>query len=204
MNIEAFKRVLVLAAHPDDEMACAGTLARLADAGARIDLVTFTDCESEGSGFEEWERASAVLGINGPWSVMLDFPNKRLPEYRQDILNELDEYVHADHDLVLVPARSDTHQDHGTVTAEAIRVFKRTTILGYEHAQNTVGTAIWNALVALEPEHVDRKLAHARAYRSQAHKPYMNEAYIRGVLALHGMQAGVDAAEAFEVIRWIA
>jgi LmbE family N-acetylglucosaminyl deacetylase len=206
--IERFRNVLVLGAHPDDEVACAGTLARLHEHGARIHVLTFSRCsDTEAADVLRHEWEAAIWPLRPAFGgEMLDIPNRRFPEYRQSILNALDTFTYdgVEHDLVLVPARSDSHQDHATVTNEAIRVFKRTTMLGYEHAQNTVGTAIWNALVPLEPEHVERKLAHVRAYASQADRPYMKEAYIRGVLMLHGMQAGVDAAEAFEVIRWVA
>lgn len=202
-----FEHVLVLGAHPDDEVACAGTLARLREQGSRVALITFSECADLNNRdvlSAEWESIVESLGGYG---ALLDLPNRDLPRYREDILERLDAEIRIHsgdpYDLVLVPARSDTHQDHATVTAEAIRVFKRTTMLGYEHCQNTVGSAVWNALVALEPQHVEDKITHARAYRSQALKPYMQEAYLRGVLALHGVQAGVDAAEAFEVIRWI-
>ena len=35
-------------------------------------------------------------------------------------------------DLVLLPASSDTHQDHNTVYTEGFRAFKHASILGYE------------------------------------------------------------------------
>ena len=203
--IERFRNVLVLAVHPDDEQACSGTLARLHAAGASIELITFSDCAdiSKNALIKEYSAATRMLGINQA-PALCDLPNRHLPEHRQRILATLDDVVLDGYDLVLLPATSDKHQDHATVSAEGIRAFKRTTILGYELPLNTIGPSTWAGYVRLEPEHVDAKVQHAAIYKTQAHKPYMQEAYIRGLVAMRGMQAGVDAAEAFEVIRWVA
>jgi LmbE family N-acetylglucosaminyl deacetylase len=207
--IEHFHRVLFLGAHPDDEMGCAGTLARLAEAGAAVSVVTFSDCHDLiPTGFTvadlraEWQTALLTLGITEP-PVLLDIPNRRFPIHRQAILDTLDER-RGRYDLVLLPATSDAHQDHGTVAAEGIRAFKHATILGYELPMNTIRSATWAGFVRLEPRHVELKVEHVQTYRSQAHRPYMAEAFIRGLAAVHGVQAGCEAAEAFEVIRWFA
>lgn len=105
--------------------------------------------------------------------------------------------------LIFVPARSDTHQDHATVTNEAIRVFKWQTILGYEHPQNTIGSSLFNTYVTLSSLDVQDKITHARFYYSQSHKPYMNSEYIRGFASFRGMQVGEQYAEAFETIRYV-
>ena len=42
--IQSFRRVLFLGAHPDDEIGCAGTIARLSRAGSTVTALTFSDC----------------------------------------------------------------------------------------------------------------------------------------------------------------
>ncbi|HFB99003.1 MAG TPA: LmbE family protein, partial [Bryobacterales bacterium] len=74
---------LVVGAHPDDaEIACGGTLARLARDGYRVAIVDLTDGEpTPGSRgpeqrLAEAEAAARVLGV--PVRVTLDLPNRRL------------------------------------------------------------------------------------------------------------------------------
>jgi LmbE family N-acetylglucosaminyl deacetylase len=207
--IERFRRVLFLGAHPDDEIGCAGTLARLTEAGTSISVVTFSDCRDLiPAGFTvddllgEWHAALELLGVREP-PLLYGLPNRHLPEHRQAILEQLDP-LRGRYDLVLLPASSDIHQDHATVSAEGVRAFKHATVLGYELPMNTIHEATWAGFVRLDPRHVETKVDHARTYRSQAARPYMAEPFIRGLAAVHGIQAGCAAAEAFEVIRWFA
>ena len=192
-----FRKVLVLAAHPDDEMGCAGTVARLVRQGATVDLLTFSACSDlNGPGLiAEWEQAADLLRMQ---PYMLALPNRSLAEHRQTILDTLD--GRKGYDLILTPATFDEHQDHSAVTQEAIRAYKHSTILGYELPLNTVRESRVSAYVSVE---ISPKLAHAALYRSQAHKPYMNPSYIEGLARMRGVQSGHQFAEAFEVIRWV-
>ena len=206
--IDRFRKVLFLGAHPDDEFACAGTIARLTFAGAKVDVMAFSDCADQiPEGFTrddlimEWHAAVKLLGADAPY--LRDFINQHFPTHRQGVLQDLVDRRDDGYDLVLLPATSDIHQDHSVVREEGIRAFKHTTILGYEQPQNTVRATNLAAYVSLLPSHVEIKVKHAATYKSQAHRIYMREEFIRGEAAMRGVQAGTDAAEAFEVIRWM-
>jgi LmbE family N-acetylglucosaminyl deacetylase len=214
--IERFKRVLVLGAHPDDEMGCAGLIYQLIQQGSYVEVYTFSRCEDLNGPelITEWQAALKGLGIDPrfadsadrpivPQVYLMSYPNRRLPEYRQDILDALDIGHRRGFDLVLCPTTYDVHQDHGTVAAEARRAFKDTTILGYELPLNTVNGSTLTAFVGLSPEAMDAKYAHAYAFKSQREKSYMNERYIEGLARVRGLQCGTLWAEAFEVIRWV-
>jgi LmbE family N-acetylglucosaminyl deacetylase len=199
-------RVLFLGAHPDDEMACSGLLAKLARDGAVIDAITFSDCDDLiPDGFvpsdlvAEWQQAMDFLGVGE--RRLGSIPNRNFPEHRQAVLALLDENRDG-YDMVLCPATFDVHQDHATVAAEAIRAFKHATILGYELPMNEVKAMALTGFIHLDPDIVEIKVAHAAVYRSQARRAYMHETYIRGLVAVRGVQAGCAAAEAYEVIRW--
>ncbi len=198
-----FQRVLVLGAHPDDEMGCAGLLYQLAMRGSRISAITFSKCSDlNGPGLiGEWHDALARLGIIE--SELFDLPNRRLPEHRAEVLNVLDRYRAEKPDLVLCPSTYDAHQDHGTVVAEAKRAFKTTTLLGYELPLNNIPGNGLNVFVRLTPEAMDAKIAHAEIYDSQRTKAYMNPNFIEGLARVRGLQCGAGWAEAFEVIRWV-
>jgi len=206
--IDSFRKVLFIGAHPDDEFACAGTIAKLTLSGAEVDAMVFADCADQlPEGFDvlhlmvEWSDAMALLGVKDP--LMNGMRNQHFPEFRQVILEQLYKRRNDGYDLVLLPATSDIHQDHSVIREEGIRAFKHTTILGYEQPQNTVRSTNLAAYVSLSPFLVDLKVKHAATYRSQAHRTYMREDFIRGLAAVRGVQANVDAAEAFEVIRWM-
>jgi LmbE family N-acetylglucosaminyl deacetylase len=198
--------VLVTAAHPDDEIGCAGTINRLTRQGSEVDILTFSRCiDVEGVDPDdlehEWRTAADLLGIRGRY--IGDIPNRLFPSYRQAVLSTLDGYAPASYDLVLTPASFDLHQDHLSVSQEVARVFKRTTILGYELPLNSVFETRHAAYVPLDEEDLDAKVRHVMTYVTQRDRPYMSPTYIGSLARVRGMQAGVGAAEAFEVIRWI-
>src|SRR3954469_21838941 len=75
--------VIAVGAHPDDvEIACGGTLARLAEQGHRVGIVDLTDGEptphSPGPDVRlaEAERAAGILGVST--RINLNLPNRRL------------------------------------------------------------------------------------------------------------------------------
>jgi LmbE family N-acetylglucosaminyl deacetylase len=103
-------------------------------------------------------------------------------------------------DLVLLPSSDDTHQDHFVVSNEARRAFKRTSMLGYE--------APWNnfrfestAFVALEDADVEAKVTALSMFESQMDRTYMNREHTLAQLRFRGVQAGLNWAEAFQVLR---
>lgn len=209
MMLDTFERVLFIGAHPDDEIACSGLLSRLYERGARIEAMAFCDCAGEvPDGFtaddlmREWYRAWQMFGVEAPW--MGDFINQHMTTHRQGVLQALwDRNQFVNYDLVLLPAASDIHQDHSVVREEGIRAFKHTTILGYEHPQNSVRPVALPAYVSLSHRELETKVRHAQTYESQAHRPYMRPEFITGHAYSRGVQIGQHAAEAFEVIRWV-
>ena len=202
------RRALVLGAHTDDEFACAGTIARLIESGAEVHLATFSSAEeSVPDGFDrdvlkrEIRAAIAVLGIAEERFRLHGLPVRHFPEHRQEVLERLVALrAEIEPDLVLLPALTDIHQDHGTVAREGLRAFKHATILGYEMPMNDLRFEA-SCYVTLEARHLDLKLRHAAAYASQGHRSYLQPEAIRSLAAVRGLQIGADAAEAFQVVR---
>ncbi len=205
-----FKRALVLAAHTDDEFGCSGTMVRLLESGAEVFYAAFSTCaESVPEGYpkdvlaKEVLLATRLLGLQPPNVSVYDFRVRHFPAHRQEILEELVQIrKRLEPDLVMLPALSDLHQDHHVIAEEGLRAFKFSCLLGYELPMNTV--AFQHAcFVSLEEPHVKRKVDSLAAYRSQSFRPYSTEAFIRGLAKVRGVQAGVEFAEAFEVLRLV-
>lgn len=206
-SLNGWNRVLVLAPHTDDgEFAAGGTIARLREAGAEVRYVAL----STGSPppepqtlLAEVEAACGVLGLETSALNVLGFEARSFPAQRQEIL-DLFVGLAAEMrpDVVLAPSGHDVHQDHGVVHAEALRAFKHSTILGYEEPWNNYRFA-YQAFVALETEHLRKKLRALAQYRSQTARPYADPSYIEALARTHGVRAGCAYAEAFEVCRLI-
>jgi LmbE family N-acetylglucosaminyl deacetylase len=209
--IEGLKRVLVLAPHTDDgEFGCGGTMARLVDAGCDVRYVAFSIAtKSLPPGFppdtlaQEVREATREIGIPEANLDVHDFEVRTFPERRQDILELLialwDEWRP---EAVFQPSLHDVHQDHQVVAAEGLRAFKRTTILGYEIPWNNFDFA-YQAYVALDRSHLERKTAALARYASQQHRRYSDPEYIWNVARTHGINVNREYAEVFEVYRLV-
>jgi N-acetylglucosamine malate deacetylase 1 len=210
--ITDWKRVLVLAPHTDDgEFGCGATLARLVDGGTDVRYVAFSIAtRSLPQGFppdalaREVREATSELGISEERLDVHDFEVRTFPEHRQQILEHLiglwEEWKP---DAVLQPSLRDIHQDHQVIAAEGLRAFKRTTILGYEIPWNNFNFD-YQAYVALEKEHVERKVRALARYESQQHRRYSDPEYIWNVARTHGINVNREYAEVFEVYRVVA
>lgn len=205
------ERILILAPHTDDgEFACGASIAQWIAHGHEVHYVAFSGCQSsvpegwpENILLDEVREATGVLGVPADQLQVLDFEVRRFATERQEILQamvDLNKTVAPD--LVLMPSLDDLHQDHHTVAAEGMRAFKYCSILAYEVPWNNIQFRT-ECFVSLEQEHVDRKLEAISCYRSQAHRPYSNEEFLRSQLRFRGTQIGVHYAEAFDVVRWI-
>lgn len=205
------QRILVLAPHTDDgEFGCGGSIARWLEEGREVIYAAFSVCEEsvpEGWPADTLERevreATASLGIRKDNLLLFGYRVRRFDASRQDILEDL---VRLNRELqpglVLTPSLNDIHQDHATVSREAVRAFKRTSILGYEMPWNNL-TINTSGFVKLQERHLDAKLRALRCYASQRNRGYAKEDVIRSLATVRGAQIGCDLAETFEIVRWV-
>ena len=76
-------------------------------------------------------------------------------------------------DIVFIHTRADIHQDHATVTEEALRAFRGTTVFGFDVIRSSYGF-FPNFLVEVCQEDVDLKIKALAEYETYQNKYYFD------------------------------
>lgn len=205
------KKILILAPHTDDgELGCGGTIAKLCNEGKEVHYVAFSTCEkSLPAGMaantleQECKTAVKELGIDRGKLSFLDFEVRNFFQKRQEILEEMVNINKSiQPDLVLIPSASDIHQDHQVIHNEALRAFKKSSVLGYELPwnQDRFTSTLFSTL---SKEQIDKKIKALKFYQSQSQRNYMQEDFIRSLARVRGVQCNSEYAESFEVYKLI-
>lgn len=203
--------ILVLAPHTDDgELGCGGSITKFIEQGHDVYYAAFSACEISVPShlpsdilIKEVKNATKVLGIKPENLILYNYEVRTFSYHRQLILQDMIDLKNKiNPDLVMVPSLTDLHQDHGTVSQEALRAFKTTSILSYELPWNNISFNT-TCFILLEDSHVVKKVEALAQYDSQKHRPYANEEFIRGLARTRGVQISERYAEVFEVVRWI-
>lgn len=200
------KRVLFIGAHPDDiELGCGALIARIVQ-NTEILCVTLSDNQKNPALshlVEEHYKSMEVLGVPKAGVVLGQFETRRFPHARQEILEYMISLNRTFHpDIVFVHTKADIHQDHGTITEEALRAFRGTTLLGYDVIRSSYGF-FPNFLVEVSEEDVNKKVQALSEYRTYMEKYYFNEAITRATLIRNGALAERQYAEGFDILRII-
>lgn len=206
------RRALFLSPHTDDvELGAGGTVAKFVES-YEVHIAVFSDAMDtqrerlpENALTNEMMRAMDVLGVDEKHVHLLGFRTRYFHSARQEVLDALirikDE---VGPNIVFAPSTCDRHQDHQVVVNEVLRAFKGSncSILGYEQPWNNFSFET-TCFVSLDEGHIGKKLEALAQYRSQQHRLYLNEEFIRGLASVRGTQIGGTYAEAFEVMRVI-
>lgn len=202
-------KILVLAPHTDDgELGAGASIARWTREGNNVHYVAFSACETIQRAEPkdllrgECRAATKQLGLRHDDVEILDLEVRHFQRDRQRVLDAMvDLSSSLQPDLVVVPSSDDTHQDHFVVFDESRRAFKRTRMLGYEVPWNNFRFET-TAFMPVQRSDLEAKVAALYEFASQAGRPYMNREYQEAQLRFRGVQAGVEFAEAFQVLRW--
>lgn len=206
------KKILVLAPHTDDgELGCGGTIAKYCREGMEVYYAAFCLCAKSlpanlpaDTLEQECKAATAMLGIKPENLILFNYEVRELPAARQPVLEELVALQKKiNPDLVFLPAAADVHQDHQVIHQEGLRAFKHASLAGYELPWNNFSftTSYFNRLSEAD---LVAKTNALKAYRSQAHRNYMQEEFTRSLAKVRGVQCNSDYAEAFELYRLIS
>lgn len=203
--------ILVLAPHTDDgELGCGGSISKFIEQGHQVYYAAFSACEISVPThlpsdilIKEVKAATAVLGIPRENLFLYNYEVRTFSYHRQAILQDLIDLKNKiQPSLVLVPSLTDLHQDHATISQEALRAYKTNSILSYELPWNNISFDT-TCFIPLEENHIRKKIDALAQYDSQKHRPYANEEFLRGLARTRGVQISERYAEVFEVVRWI-
>jgi len=225
--------VLVVAAHPDDEvLGCGGTIARHADAGDQVQVLIVA--EGATSRQQQYDRSQAddelfalaqaaqqagvILGAQDV--ELLDFPDNRLDSLdRLDLVKQIEERI-ARHQpqVVYLHHAGDVNVDHRRLHEAVVTACRPTPsqpvrrLLSFEVASSTEWQPPGSA-PAFQPNwFVDisaqwpRKREALAAYASEM-RPWPHARSVEALEHLarwRGAQVGLEAAEAFCLLRQLA
>jgi len=198
------KRVLFLGAHPDDiELGCGALLHHIVKQ-TEVLCVTLSDNQKNPdlqNVKNEHFESMAVLGVAKEKIVLGPFTTRVFPDARQEIL----EYflsLRRDFkpDLIFVHSKQDVHQDHLTMTDEALRAFRGLTVLGFDVVRSSYGF-FPHFLVEVSEEDVNKKIEALSCYETYRDRYYFNSELTRSIMVRHGALAERRFAEGFDILR---
>ena len=193
--------VLAVGAHPDDiEIGCGGTLLALRERpDVRVHCLVLT-----GSPERRLEACAAVAEFNGP-TAGVDFaglPDARLPEHWSAAKEFLEDAARTRPrpDLVLVPRRDDSHQDHRVVAELASTVWRDSLVLRYEIPKWDGDLGRVTHYVPLGADQARRKAELlTKVYPSQVDRDWWDDETFLALLRLRGVECRAPYAEGFVV-----
>ncbi len=198
------KRLLFLGAHPDDiELGCGALIHHIAPL-SEVMCVTLSDNQKNPllkNVVNEACRSMAILGVPSDRVVFGPFTTRVFPQERQEILEYLLQ-VRRDYkpDLIFVHSKQDVHQDHQTITEEAMRAFRGITVLGFDVVRSSSGF-FPHFLVEVNEEDVEAKVRALAQYETYRDKYYFSGELTRSILVRHGALAERPFAEGFDILR---
>ena len=219
------KKILVVAAHPDDEvLGCGGTMARHAKNGDKVHIVFMSDGVNSRENVkynEENERrecaikACEILGAQTP--KFFDFPDNMMDTVPLlEIVKELEVYIQElQPNIVYTHYKGDLNIDH-QITYQAVMTACRPTprsSITQIYLFEILSSTEWSIASTFSPTHFvdisdefELKIKALKMYKEEI-KDFPNSRSIESLTALsvfRGGSMGLNFAEAFSVERSLA
>ncbi len=198
------KKLLFLGAHPDDiELGCGALIHNIGPKSEML-CVTLSDNQKNPllqNVLAEHHQSMAVLQVPPASVVVKQFTTRLFHDARQEILEYFltlrNEFKP---DIIFVHSKQDIHQDHNTMTDEALRAFRGITVLGFDVVRSSYGF-FPHFLVEVTEDDVNAKLQALAQYKTYADKYYFESELLRATMVRHGALAERPYAEGFDILR---
>jgi N-acetylglucosamine malate deacetylase 1 len=197
--------IIAIGAHPDDiELGCGATLKKLAVQGTSIFTITLCNGDKgNNSHTDRLQESSLSLNSLGTTkNFFLDFKDTRLELDLDNIITSLEKILFNISEKYNVTKiytmyENDRHQDHQTTYKASIIAFRSIKqIICYETPSSGVD---FNPKIFedIDESLLISKINAIKFHKSQNHRAYMSETYLRSIATFRGQQAGYALCEAF-------
>ncbi|MBI4272958.1 PIG-L family deacetylase [Candidatus Uhrbacteria bacterium] len=228
MNEYQGKKILVMVAHPDDEvLGCGGTIAQHTSRGDTVWVCILGEGVMSRTSFSEREKeeqlkqlqgfakkASSILGVQRV--IFKNFPDNAFDRVaRLDIIHEVESIFKTfQPQIVYTHHQSDVNIDH-QYSVEIVQALCRPlprssieSVFSFEIPSSTEWNYVKadlfrpNVFIELSEELMKKKIEALEAYASELRQfPHPRSLeYIRALAQVRGGQAGFDYAEAFQLV----
>ena len=198
-------KAIAVGAHPDDiELGCGGSVCRLLKKGGTVTAVFLTKGERSGHAEIRTKESRDALGVLGVKEAYFgDFPDTEIPNSHK-VIGFLEQFcAKGDVDVVLTHGVNDSHQDHRQVGWFSLSAFRNVPkILAYETPRVT--PAFSPSYFVDVSDCMETKWRALQCHSSQRSERYLTYESMLKLASFRGSQVGVSAAEAFEVVRYLA
>ncbi len=213
------KKILILAAHPDDEtLGCGATIAKLSKQNHDIELITFTDGESGRDDYDGKDRNESLLKVSKILGIK-NFKNGNFPDNKMDSVPLLEVCKFIEKEVKEIPDIIFTHHpgclniDHNIVYRAALTAFrpqnkKEIEINCFEIPSSTE----WNPhnnfkcnLYIDVEDFIKKKIEALKVYDKEM-RPYPHPRSYDAIInkmKSSGNEVGLNYAEKFQTVRRI-
>lgn len=191
--LSGVKRVLCIGAHSDDiEIGCGGTILRLIEANAAIEIYWMVLCSNPVRAKEAKDSANSFLRrVRRKTIDIQKFRDGFLPNHWAEVKEQFERLKgEFTPDLIFTHCRNDLHQDHRTLNELTWNTYRSHFILEYEIPKYDADLRSPNVFVNLSNAQCRKKTALLmRHFGSQRSKQWFSEDLFTGLLRLRGIES---------------
>ena len=216
------QRVLIVAAHPDDEvLGCFGTVARLIDEGSEVYTLILGEGKTSRDGAssseivklkDEIKKANEVIGVKEVFTK--EFADNRFDSVNLlDIVKAIEEIKsQIKPDTIFTHYQKDLNIDHQKTYQAVITATRpmQGESVKEIYSFDILSSTEWNYPISFSPDfyvdingYLDKKIEAMKCYNSEL-RDYPHPRSLKGIelsAKYWGMRVGLEYAEAFEMVR---